>query len=121
MPQQNEYFAAAQVMIEVLASATKGCGANQCTTRKGHIMKQKTEGFQAVDTREAAGMLGLSKSHLEKLRLYNPECSPPWIRIGRSVRYSVEALRSWADAQATGGEAGAASRKAAGRSIRRRL
>lgn len=58
----------------------------------------------AVDTRTAAEMLGLSSSHLEKLRLYDPANSPPIIRIGRAVRYPVEGLRAWADARTTGGQ-----------------
>ena len=56
----------------------------------------------AVDTRTAAEMLGLSSSHLEKLRLYDPDNSPPIIRIGRAVRYPVEGLRAWAEALTTG-------------------
>ncbi len=56
----------------------------------------------AVDTRTAAEMLGLSASHLEKLRLYDPENSPPVMRIGRAVRYPIEGLRAWADARTTG-------------------
>ncbi len=58
--------------------------------------------FRAVDTRTAAEMLGLSASHLEKLRLYDPENSPPVMRIGRAVRYPIEGLRAWADARTTG-------------------
>ncbi len=59
--------------------------------------------FKAVDTVTAAKMLGLSTSYLEKLRLYQPEKSPPFIRIGRAVRYPVEALRAWAEARMVGG------------------
>jgi hypothetical protein len=47
-------------------------------------------------------MLGLSASHLEKLRLYDPDNSPPIIRIGRAVRYPIKGLRAWADARTTG-------------------
>lgn len=51
----------------------------------------------AVDTRTAAEILGVSKSHLEKLRIDDPENSPPYFRIGKCVRYSVERLREWSD------------------------
>lgn len=58
--------------------------------------------YRAVDTQTAATMLGLSTSHLEKLRLYDPENSPPVIRIGRAVRYPVDGLRAWAEARMSG-------------------
>ncbi len=49
----------------------------------------------AVDTQTAADLLGVSKSHLEKLRIENPENSPPYIKVGRCIRYPVESLREW--------------------------
>ena len=63
---------------------------------------ENVKDYRAVDTRTAAAMLGLSTSHLEKLRLYDPENSPPVIRIGRAVRYPVDGLRIWAEARMTG-------------------
>ena len=50
----------------------------------------------AVDTKAAAEFLGVSKSHLEKLRIDDPENSPPFFKVGRCIRYSVENLREWA-------------------------
>ena len=50
----------------------------------------------AVDTRTAAKFLGVSKSHLEKLRIDDPDNSPPYFKVGRCIRYSVESLREWA-------------------------
>jgi hypothetical protein len=49
----------------------------------------------AVDTRTAAKFLGVSKSHLEKLRIEDPQNSPPYFRVGKCVRYSVELLKEW--------------------------
>lgn len=49
-----------------------------------------------VDAREAARMLSISTRTLWSLT----DCGEiPCVRIGRSVRYSVEALRGWIDAQ----------------------
>jgi hypothetical protein len=48
-------------------------------------------------------MLGLSKSHLEKLRHYRKP-GPPLCRIGRAVRYPTAGLRDWAAARIEGGE-----------------
>jgi hypothetical protein len=53
----------------------------------------------AIDSATAAEILGVSKSHLEKLRLDDPDNSPPYFRVGRSVRYWPEHLRSWIDKQ----------------------
>lgn len=52
----------------------------------------------AVDTRTAAKFLGVSKSHLDKLRIDDPENSPPYFRVGKCVRYSVERLKEWSEA-----------------------
>jgi hypothetical protein len=51
----------------------------------------------AVDTRTAATILGVSKSHLEKLRIDDPEKSPPYFRVGKCVRYSTKRLQEWAE------------------------
>ncbi len=56
-----------------------------------------------VTTAEAAHMLGLSKSHLEKLRHYRRD-GPPVVRFGRAVRYPLAGLRAWSAAR-QGGEA----------------
>jgi len=52
----------------------------------------------AVDTKAAAEFLGVSKSHLDKLRIDDPENSPPYFRVGKCVRYSVERLKEWSEA-----------------------
>lgn len=56
-----------------------------------------------VTTAEAAQMLGLSKSHLEKLRHYRRD-GPPVVHFGRAVRYPLAGLRAWSAAH-QGGEA----------------
>lgn len=62
-------------------------------------MNDHIKSIQVVDTRTAAQMLGVSKSHLEKLRTMDPKNSPPTIRIGRSIRYPLNLLQDWIDAQ----------------------
>jgi predicted DNA-binding transcriptional regulator AlpA len=64
------------------------------------MMQDTNSPFQAVDTRTAAEMLGVSKSHLEKLRIDDSNASPPTIRVGRCVRYPVSQLIAWAEEQA---------------------
>lgn len=49
-----------------------------------------------VDTAEAARRLGLSLSTLEKYRFYRAADAPPYVRIGRAVRYRVSDLEAWA-------------------------
>ncbi len=53
----------------------------------------------AINSAVAAKILGVSKSHLEKLRLEEPERSPPFFRVGRAVRYWPDQLRRWAAEQ----------------------
>jgi predicted DNA-binding transcriptional regulator AlpA len=55
-----------------------------------------------VTTAEAARLLGLSKSHLEKIRHFRAD-GPPIVRFGRAVRYPVAGLRAWSE-QHTKGE-----------------
>jgi predicted DNA-binding transcriptional regulator AlpA len=52
-----------------------------------------------VSTREAARLLGLSTSLLEKLRHYRRP-GPRFVRVGRAVRYAPSDLRAWAAARA---------------------
>ncbi|TCM78329.1 helix-turn-helix transcriptional regulator [Rhodovulum steppense] len=52
-----------------------------------------------VDTQEAARRLGLSLSTLEKYRFYRAADAPPYVRIGRAVRYRVSDLEAWAAAR----------------------
>lgn len=51
---------------------------------------------EALSTESAAKFLGVSASLLEKLRVYEPEKSPPFFRVGRSVRYRLADLETWA-------------------------
>jgi hypothetical protein len=53
----------------------------------------------AIESAAAAELLGVSKSHIEKLRLFDPVNSPPYFRVGRFVRYWPEHLRCWIDEQ----------------------
>jgi predicted DNA-binding transcriptional regulator AlpA len=57
----------------------------------------------ALNTDQAARRLGVSSSLLEKLRVYTPEKSPPYIRIGRVIRYRTSDLDAWASARMEGG------------------
>lgn len=59
---------------------------------------------RALNTDEAARRLGVSSSLLEKLRVYTPEKSPPFIRIGRAIRYRESDLDAWASARMEGGD-----------------
>ena len=49
----------------------------------------------AVDTPTAARLLGVSESALNKARIYAPERSPPFRKIGRRVVYPLEGLRAF--------------------------
>jgi len=51
------------------------------------------------DSGQLAQFCKVSKSHIEKLRAYSPSDLPPAVRIGRSVRYSPDAVRQWVSAQ----------------------
>ncbi len=55
-----------------------------------------------VTTAEAAHLLGLSKSHLEKIRHFRAD-GPPIVRFGRAVRYPIAGLQAWSDAHTKGG------------------
>jgi predicted DNA-binding transcriptional regulator AlpA len=46
------------------------------------------------DTPEAASKLGLSVSQMNKMRHYGT--GPEFVKFGRAVRYSHDALESWA-------------------------
>ncbi len=50
-----------------------------------------------LDTREAAELLKLSPVTLTQWRSH--DCGPPFLRLGRAVRYRASELRAWADAQ----------------------
>jgi|3_EtaG_2_1085321.scaffolds.fasta_scaffold319352_2 predicted DNA-binding transcriptional regulator AlpA len=51
-----------------------------------------------VDTTQAAKLLSLSTSSLEKYRFYRDPDGPPFVRFGRgSIRYHVPSLLEWAE------------------------
>ncbi|WP_425497536.1 helix-turn-helix transcriptional regulator [Hoeflea ulvae] len=50
-----------------------------------------------VGTKEAARLLGLSSSTLEKWRFFRVAGTPPVVRIGRACRYRLDDLRTWVD------------------------
>ena len=51
-----------------------------------------------VNTKEAAQLLGLSVSLLEKWRFHKSKHGPPVVRVGRSCRYSLDDLKAWISA-----------------------
>ncbi|RUU14449.1 DNA-binding protein [Mesorhizobium sp. USDA-HM6] len=52
-----------------------------------------------VNTADAARLLALSASHLEKLRFYRDSHGPPYVRLGRAIRYRISDLEAWAAAR----------------------
>lgn len=52
-----------------------------------------------LTTREAARLLGIGKSTLERIR-YDRRPGPPYLKVGGAVRYPAGGLREWAQAQA---------------------
>jgi predicted DNA-binding transcriptional regulator AlpA len=53
----------------------------------------KIQDGQSVDEHTVALILGMSVQWVRKQRLLKQ--GPRWIRLGRSVRYSVAELRTW--------------------------
>lgn len=51
------------------------------------------EPLSPLDTTGAAAYTGVSRSSLEKLRVYGG--GPRYLKLGRRVRYRVEDLESW--------------------------
>lgn len=57
------------------------------------------EDVQFCDVKRVAELTGVSESQLKKLRLYNPENSPPFFKVGRRVLYALNGpngLGNWA-------------------------
>lgn len=57
------------------------------------------EDAQFCDVKRVAELTGISRSQLNKLRIYNPENSPPFFRVGRRVVYPLNGpngLARWA-------------------------
>jgi predicted DNA-binding transcriptional regulator AlpA len=62
----------------------------------GTPVARSTMPRRLVKEREAAEFLGLSRAFLRASRLRNPRCAgPPYIRVGRAVRYDVRDLEDW--------------------------
>lgn len=66
-------------------------------------MRQAESSIQtrALSEREAARYIGMSRSFLAQSRMDGPRANrtpaPPFIRIGRSVRYLLDDLDGWLD------------------------
>lgn len=66
-------------------------------------MNHQKQGFatRALSERDAATYIGMSRSFLAQSRMdglrANRTPAPPFIRIGRSVRYLLEDLDGWLD------------------------
>ena len=56
-----------------------------------------------VDTKGAALILGVSESWLHKLRAFNPDESPRFLKCGRRVFYRLGDLHAWQEVRARGG------------------
>lgn len=48
-----------------------------------------------LTAKEAAALIGVSESALEKGRAGYGSFQPPYVRIGRSVRYPLDQLMGW--------------------------
>ena len=68
-------------------------------------MHDPTPKLPVLDTPAVAALLGLSPKTLENLRVTRPDEGPPFLRVGRAVRYSRAALNQWLAARTTGGGA----------------
>ena len=62
-----------------------------------------------LSTKEAATYLGLAPITLAKWRCYNTPNKPPWIDYGHAIRYRLEDLDSWVQANQCGGDRNAIS------------
>ena len=63
----------------------------------------------ALTTREMAAFIAVSPSVLDKWRSAAPDNGPPFIRVGRAVRYPLDGPNgyfAWAERQAIGGGLG---------------
>lgn len=55
--------------------------------------------YPLLSTRQVARRLGLSQDHVARLRLAKPYLGPPFIKLGRSIRYSSGGLDDWIEAK----------------------
>jgi hypothetical protein len=67
------------------------------------MRKPNPEHTEYVNTKGAADFCNLSASFLEKCRHLAPERGPPFVRIGRAIRYPISGLRDFMSARMTGG------------------
>lgn len=58
---------------------------------------QSISGERLLTVRDAANVLRLSESWLAKARMRGD--GPPFVKIGRSIRYGESALRDWVKSQ----------------------
>lgn len=59
------------------------------------------------DAKTVATITGISKSHLDRLRAYRPDSSPPFVRIGRRCLYPLtgaNSLETWLADRTVGGK-----------------
>ena len=62
----------------------------------GTLVARGARPRRLVKEREAAEFLGLSCGFLRASRLRNPRgAGPPYIRVGRAVRYDLRDLEDW--------------------------
>jgi hypothetical protein len=47
------------------------------------------------DTQRLAKYLGLAEGTLRKWRLVGGEAGPPFVRVGRAVRYRADDVKAW--------------------------
>ena len=59
--------------------------------------RHETEHFRLLDTQETSEMLGMS-AHWVKAARQKPELNgPPFLKIGRTVKYDTRDLEAWLD------------------------
>ena len=65
-----------------------------------------TQSPDYVPVKMVAQLTGVSAGHLNKLRLYRPDESPPWVRLGTAIRYPLNGpngLHAWIARRTQGG------------------
>jgi predicted DNA-binding transcriptional regulator AlpA len=54
---------------------------------------------QLIDEEELAKKTGISRATLKTMRVRPELKGPPFIRIGRTIRYSIEAVERWLESR----------------------
>ncbi len=62
-------------------------------------MTQQTDLEELLDTRAAAPLVGLRPQTLVGWRCQRRVDQPPYLRVGRRVRYRPSSLRAWCEAR----------------------